>query len=618
MATSGSFETTARISGSYNTKAKFSWWQTGQSVSGNYTDISWKLEGVTASQYQYIYVYGVSVTVNGGTTSKSFNGKMYNGTELASGSARIYHNNDGTKSFSASASIEQYSTGSWYSGSNSWTLNTIARASQPSINTYPNNSPDFNVGDTITIHMNQAADSFTHTVKMNYGSSSYTIATGVKYNCTFNTSTLANELYALMPSSTNYGSTISVTTYNGSTNIGTKTCAYNAKAVEANVKPQFSDFEYADTNSAVTAITGNNQYLVQGKSTLAVTVPRIDRALPRMYTSMANYISSLSGKTVSAAYDSESDVVMTFSDNAFTPGTQTLAVKATDARGYSTSVNKNINVIAYSSPTIAATATRAGNFENETTLHIEGTFAPVTIEGTAKNTVTNVKYRYKKQSTSTWGSWINMSGLTPTSAGAYTTTNVVLNLANTDAWDIQVQTTDRFETSTASLTVSVGVPVFRIGTDGYVYNNEQPLMPSHVGQVIMSTTLDTAAKVQAIYGGTWEAWGAGRVPVGVDPNDTDFNAPNKTGGSKTVSCTFTIGYTEYYGSICATSLRAYKRVDGGYAPAVRDGSASFAGNSGRKDGTATSSNNAYASTGQTSKESILQPYIALYMWRRSA
>lgn len=476
MATSGSFETTARISGSYNTKAKFSWWQTGQSVSGNYTDISWKLEGVTASQYQYIYVYGVSVTVNGGTTSKSFNGKMYNGTELASGSARIYHNNDGTKSFSASASIEQYSTGSWYSGSNSWTLNTIARASQPSINTYPNNSPDFNVGDTITIHMNQAADSFTHTVKMNYGSSSYTIATGVKYNCTFNTSTLANELYALMPSSTNYGSTISVTTYNGSTNIGTKTCAYNAKAVEANVKPQFSDFEYADTNSAVTAITGNNQYLVQGKSTLAVTVSRANRALPVMFTSMASYISSLSGKTVSATYDSESDVVMTFADNAFTPGTQTLAVKATDARGYSTSVNKNVNVIAYSSPTIAATATRAGNFENETTLHIEGTFAPVTIEGTAKNTVTNVKYRYKKQSTSTWGSWINMSGLTPTSAGAYTTTNVVLNLANTDAWDIQVQTTDRFETSTASLTVSVGVPVFRIGTDGYVYNNEQRIL----------------------------------------------------------------------------------------------------------------------------------------------
>ena len=60
-------------------------------------------------------------------------------------------------------------------------------------------------------------------------------------------------------------------------------------------------------------------------------------------------------------------------------------------------------------------------------------------------------------------------------------------------------------------------------------------MPSHVGQVIMSTTLDTAAKVKAIYGGTWEAWGKGKVPVGVDPNDTDFNAPNKSGGAKTVT-----------------------------------------------------------------------------------
>lgn len=543
MATSGSFETTHRISGSYNTYAKFTWEQTGQSVSGNYTDIKWKLVGCTASQYQYIYVYGVSVTVNGSTTSKSFNGNMYNGTELMSGTARIYHNNDGTKSFSASASIAQYSSGSNYSGSGSWSLNTIARASQPSINTWPNNSPDFNIGDTITIHMNRASSSFTHTVKINYGNTSHTIATNVGVNCTFDTSTLANELYALMPSSTSYSGTISVTTYNGSTNIGTKTCAYNAKAVEANVKPQFSNFEYADTNSAVTAITGNNQYLVQGKSTLAVTVPRIDRALPRMYTSMANYISSLSGKTVSATYDSESDVVMTFSDNAFTPGTQTLAVKATDARGYSTSVTKDVNVIAYSSPTIAATATRAGNFENETTLHVEGTFAPLTIAGTAKNTVSRVRYRYKKQSTSTWGSWTNMSGLTPTSSGSYTTSNIVLNLANTDAWDIQVETTDKLETTTVSLTVSVGVPTFRIGTDGYVYNNEKrlitideaPKYSTHIGQVIMSTSLTTAAQVANVYGGTWEAWGQGRVPVGVDPNDADFNAPDKTGGSKTVT-----------------------------------------------------------------------------------
>jgi hypothetical protein len=35
-----------------------------------------------------------------------------------------------------------------------------------------------------------------------------------------------------------------------------------------------------------------------------------------------------------------------------------------------------------------------------------------------------------------------------------------------------------------------------------------------------------------LFGGTWEAWGAGRVPVGVNTSDTDFSTAGKTGGSK--------------------------------------------------------------------------------------
>ena len=35
------------------------------------------------------------------------------------------------------------------------------------------------------------------------------------------------------------------------------------------------------------------------------------------------------------------------------------------------------------------------------------------------------------------------------------------------------------------------------------------------------------------FGGTWVAWGSGRVPIGVNANDTDFNDSEKTGGEKT-------------------------------------------------------------------------------------
>ena len=124
-------------------------------------------------------------------------------------------------------------------------------------------------------------------------------------------------------------------------------------------------------------------------------------------------------------------------------------------------------------------------------------------------------------------------------------------------WDIQVRAVDIFTNTTVDLSLAVGMPNFFIGIDGrvavgmkpnislqsgnrgqleidgMVYSKGQPLMASHVGQIIMSTTLDTAAKVKAIYGGTWAAWGAGRVPVGVNTSDSDFSTVQKTGGAKT-------------------------------------------------------------------------------------
>jgi len=53
-----------------------------------------------------------------------------------------------------------------------------------------------------------------------------------------------------------------------------------------------------------------------------------------------------------------------------------------------------------------------------------------------------------------------------------------------------------------------------------------------VGSIYMTASLDTVAKVEAALGGTWVKWGAGRVPVGVDTSDTNFDTVEETGGSK--------------------------------------------------------------------------------------
>ena len=604
--TSGSFDTAARVSGSYNTKARFSWSQTGQSVDGNYTDISWTLTGVTASQYQWIHIYGIEVIVNGVNQGVSWSGDMYNGTRMASGTCRIYHGADGTKTFSASAKIQQYSTAasSWYSGSGSWTLNTIPRASTPSLA-----NSTFNIGDTITVNTNRASSSFTHTISITYGSTTTQIATGVGASVQYNTANIANAMYAVIPNATSFTGTITCVTYSGSTNVGTKTCSYTAKAVESVAKPTFSNFTYADTNSTITGITGNNQILVQGKSTLRVTIASANKATANKSATMNSYLSTISGLSASANY-STSDVNMAFSSSAFTAGSQTLSVKATDSRGYSTTMSKAVTVLAYANPVINATATRLNNFENTTTLVVQGSYSPLTVDSTAKNTVTSVQYRYKSSSTSTWGSWVTMSGLSPTAAGVYTTTNATLNLDNNTSYNIEVKTTDRIGSTTVSLTVPVGIPIFRIGTDGYVYNQEKrlitvdetPRYSTHVGQVIMSTALTTAAQVANVYGGTWEAWGKGRVPVGVDPNDTDFNAANKTGGSKTV--TLQLSQIPAHGHMMGQTYSGWKLSGNGNGPAGLYTGYGLTDRSKNEGGSGAHDN--------------LQPYITIYMWRRIA
>lgn len=54
-----------------------------------------------------------------------------------------------------------------------------------------------------------------------------------------------------------------------------------------------------------------------------------------------------------------------------------------------------------------------------------------------------------------------------------------------------------------------------------------------VGSIYMSASLSTAEAVNNTLPGTWQAWGAGRVPIGVNASDTDFDTAEETGGAKT-------------------------------------------------------------------------------------
>ena len=106
-----------------------------------------------------------------------------------------------------------------------------------------------------------------------------------------------------------------------------------------------------------------------------------------------------------------------------------------------------------------------------------------------------------------------------------------------------------------------------------------------------------------LYGGTWVAWGSGRVPVGVNASDTDFKTVEKTGGEK--AHTLTVQEMPNHDHDLNAVNEGVDNPNGGYHP----------GWTFNKQYTAQVMS---ASTGGGQAHNNLQPYITCYMWKRTA
>lgn len=110
------------------------------------------------------------------------------------------------------------------------------------------------------------------------------------------------------------------------------------------------------------------------------------------------------------------------------------------------------------------------------------------------------------------------------------------------------------------------------------------------------------------FGGTWVAWGAGRVPVGVNGTDSDFNAVEKTGGEKKHVLTLSEipAHSHTMDSAVSTQASIVSTDTGLYQGS---GAITF---------TAIGTVNETDETGQGIEHNNLQPYITCYMWKRTA
>ena len=168
-------------------------------------------------------------------------------------------------------------------------------------------------------------------------------------------------------------------------------------------------------------------------------------------------------------------------------------------------------------------------------------------------------------------------------------------------------------------------------TNGTSATNLQSVYP--VGSIYMNAS--NATNPATLFGfGTWVALGVGKMLVGFDASDTDFDTAGETGGNKThtlleaemPSHTHTVDPPETTTSSDGAHTHNYTR----YRPSVDGGlSHRSENNDGIHETIATTSAGDHThtvdiaefdsgSTGSGTAFSLMNPYETVYMWKRTA
>lgn len=450
MALSGSFSAAYR---GYTYRIE---WKAVQSVSGNYSDITLTHKLICASGYDlYIGSRSNTATVDGGVknfTSPSISTVGNSTHTLGTTTHRVNHLDDGSKSCSVEGVFNIDATIAGVNKStltvrSTITLDTIARASQPSCVTWPEHTQNVgSFGDTISIHMNRKSDSFTHTVRYAFGNLTGTIATGVTTGTTW---TIPLSFMTLLPAALSGSGTIYVDTYNGSTLVGTKYCGFTA-TVPASVKPTCS-IQVLDA----TDIKDTYGTLVKGFSKFYVKVT----GTPAYSSPIASYAATANGGSYNTAE---------FTTGVLSSaGTLTVSATVTDKRGRkSAAASASFSVADYAPPKI--TALTVHRCDEDGTENEEGEYVRVVFSATATSlnskNATEYKLKYKK-STATSYTAVTLSDL----ANKYSVSNRAYIFAadGNSSYDVEVEVKDSLSPAVVRATsASTAFTLMNWGADG--------------------------------------------------------------------------------------------------------------------------------------------------------
>lgn len=315
------------------------------SASSNSSVVAWKLT-MTVVSYNFsnwsvtskVWLDGELIYNKSKQTSIGKNSTV----TLASGTKTIYHDDNGKKTISCKAETSTSTSASYLPGKatpqGELKLTDIPRQSQFDISNWSTNATPVEQSKSLKI-IEGNSDYYTQlVVKLMQEPDSYLVKRkgiqGGTYNFQFTEEELNNIVYKKIPSNSRIIA-FTLETYSDSAYtklVGKSTASpwYTATIVDAN--PNFTNFEYEDSNSKTILLTGNSNKIIKGYSTLKVTIPIEDKAIGQKGATISGYNIG----NYSVAYSDSTDVVKEILNYP----NENIVVSAVDSRGNSKSITK--------------------------------------------------------------------------------------------------------------------------------------------------------------------------------------------------------------------------------------------------------------------------------------
>lgn len=325
---------------------------------------------------------------------------------------------------------------------------------------------------------------YTNYITIKNGSTTYlsltgrTWAAGTASRTITLTSAERTTLLNAMASLKSFTATIELVTKSGNTQIGNaSTCTCTISTTEANSGPTLSGFTFADSYSTTTAITGNDQVLIQSYSRLTVTP---GTATAKNGASIVSYSAVCSGVTKSSTTGAALSL-----GTIGTSGTRDITLTVTDSRGYTASVTKSVTVVPYSKPKVNSVSLRRTNeIETEMQLVFNGSISAITVDGAQKNSLLYVRYRYKLTSASSYNAYTSILSSVTASGTSFSFSNLELCNLNAEAsYDFHLQIRDKLNSLTSLdlyFVVPQGTPLVALRKKMVGINTPNPAAALHV------------------------------------------------------------------------------------------------------------------------------------------